>query len=136
MNYNNGDNILPKLLFIYNQNKFEFLSDSLDSKGIITSINQIINKNENIKENIEKKEVNQYIFNYDINNQNFATIITNKYLDNLSFTLYNERFTEITPRKDYSFTIKIEIITTKDTSTTDEILKQILELKKLKLISK
>ncbi len=75
------------------------------------------------------------IFYYDIN-QNFATIITNKYLDNLSFTLYNERFTEITPRKDYSFTIKIEIITTKDTSTTDEILKQILELKKLKLISK
>jgi len=75
------------------------------------------------------------IFFYDIN-QNFATVITNKYLDNLSFTLYNERFTEITPRKDYSFTIKIEIISTSTAITTNETLKQLLELTKLKLISK
>jgi|688.fasta_scaffold37676_7 uncharacterized membrane protein YkgB len=75
------------------------------------------------------------IFFYDIN-QNFATVITNKYLDNLSFTLYNERFTQITPRKDYSFTIKIEIIAAASTLTANDILNQMLELKKLKLISK
>jgi hypothetical protein len=75
------------------------------------------------------------IFFYDIN-QNFATVITNKYLDNLSFTLYNERFTEITPRKDYSFTIKIEIISTASTMTTNYILNQMLDLQKLKMISK
>lgn len=75
------------------------------------------------------------IFFYDIN-QNFATVITNKYLDNLSFTLYNERFTEITPRKDYSFTIKIEIISTGSTMTTNYILNQMLDLQKLKMISK
>jgi hypothetical protein len=75
------------------------------------------------------------IFFYDIN-QNFATVITNKYLDNLSFTLYNERFTEITPRKDYSFTIKIEIIATASAMTSNDILNQMLDLQKLKMISK
>jgi hypothetical protein len=75
------------------------------------------------------------IFYYDIN-QNFATIITNKYLDNLSFTLYNERFTEITPRKDYSFTIKIEIISNSLTVETNNTLKELLDIKKLNLISK
>jgi hypothetical protein len=37
------------------------------------------------------------IFFYDINS-NFSTIITNRYLDNLSFTLFNEQFTEISRR--------------------------------------
>ena len=75
------------------------------------------------------------IFFYDIN-QNFATVITNKYLDNLSFTILNERFTEITPRKDYSFSIKIEIIAESIQTTSSDILNEMLELKKLKLIKK
>ena len=75
------------------------------------------------------------IFFYDIN-QNFSTVITNKYLDNLSFTILNERFTEITPRKDYSFTIKIDIVAESIQKTTSDILTEMLELKKLKLISK
>jgi hypothetical protein len=75
------------------------------------------------------------IFYYDIN-QNFSTIITNKYLDNLSFTLYNERFTQITPRKDYSITIKIEIITNAISIESNNTLKELLDINKLKLISK
>lgn len=75
------------------------------------------------------------IFYYDIN-QNFSTIITNKYLDNLSFTLYNERFTKITPRKDYSITIKIEIITNAVSVESNNTLKELLDINKLKLISK
>lgn len=75
------------------------------------------------------------IFYYDIN-QNFSTIITNKYLDNLSFTLYNERFTKIIPRKDYSITIKIEIITNSISIESNNTLKELLDINKLKLISK
>ena len=59
-----------------------------------------------------------------------------KYLDNLSFTILNERFTEITPRKDYSFSIKIEIIAESIQTTSSDILNEMLELKKLKLIKK
>ena len=50
--------------------------------------------------------------------------------------ILNERFTEITPRKDYSFSIKIEIISESVDTTTKEILSEILEIKKLKLINK
>jgi hypothetical protein len=75
------------------------------------------------------------IFFYDIN-QNFSTVITNKYLDNLSFTLFNERFTEITPRKDYSFTILIEIVANATTGTkTCQLLEEIVDLKKLEMIA-
>ena len=49
------------------------------------------------------------LYFYDLNS-NFSTIITNKYLDNLNIALFNERFTRIEPRKNWSLTIKIEII--------------------------
>jgi hypothetical protein len=76
------------------------------------------------------------IFFYDINS-NFSTIITNRYLDNLSFTLFNEQFTEITPRKNYSFTIRIDIVVASTTlKDSNDTLSQILDLKKMSLISK
>jgi hypothetical protein len=75
------------------------------------------------------------IFFYDINS-NFSTIITNRYLDNLSFTLFNEQFTEITPRKNYSFTIRIDIVITSTNIDNKNTLEQILELKKMSFINK
>jgi hypothetical protein len=70
------------------------------------------------------------LFFFDINS-NFSTIITNRYLDNLSFTLFNEQFTEITPRKNYSFTIRIDIVVPSANIDNKNTLEQILDLKKL-----
>ena len=75
------------------------------------------------------------IFFYDINS-NYATIITNRYLDNLSFTLFNEQFTEITPRKNYSFTIRIDIVITSTNIDNKNTLNELLELKKMSFINK
>ena len=75
------------------------------------------------------------LFFIDINS-NFSTIITNRYLDNLSFTLFNEQFTEITPRKNYSFTIRIDIVVPSTNIDTKNTLEQILDLKKLSFINK
>ena len=75
------------------------------------------------------------LFFFDINS-NFSTIITNRYLDNLSFTLFNEQFTEITPRKNYSFTIRIDIVVPSTNIDTKNTLEQILDLKKLSFINK
>jgi hypothetical protein len=73
------------------------------------------------------------LFFFDINS-NFSTIITNRYLDNLSFTLFNEQFTEITPRKNYSFTIRIDIVVPSTNIDNKNTLEQILDLKKLSFI--
>jgi hypothetical protein len=75
------------------------------------------------------------IFFYDINS-NYGTIITNRYLDNLSFTLFNEQFTEITPRKNYSFTIRIDIVITSTNIDNQKTLTELLELKKMSFINK
>ena len=75
------------------------------------------------------------LFFFDINS-NFSTIITNRYLDNLSFTLFNEQFTEITPRKNYSFTIRIDIVVPSANIDTKNTLEEILDLKKLSFINK
>ena len=75
------------------------------------------------------------IYFHDINS-NYETIILNRYLDNLSFTLYNEQFTEITPRKDYSFTIRIDIVVVSSSAQTKNVLDELLELKKLSFIQK
>jgi hypothetical protein len=75
------------------------------------------------------------LFFFDINS-NFSTIITNRYLDNLSFTLFNEQFTEITPRKNYSFTIRIDIVVPSTNIDTKKTLEQILDLKKMSFINK
>lgn len=75
------------------------------------------------------------IYFHDINS-NYETIILNRYLDNLSFTLYNEQFTEITPRKDYSFTIRIDIVVVSSSTQTKNVLDELLELKKLSFIQK
>ena len=75
------------------------------------------------------------IFFFDING-NYSTIITNRYLDNLSFTLFNEQFTEITPRKNYSFTIRIDIVITSTNIDNKNTLNELLELKKMSFINK
>lgn len=75
------------------------------------------------------------LYFYDINS-NFSTIINNKYLDNLNLRLVNERFTQIEPRKDWSFTCKIEIITMKRDLAVQNILTELLDLTKLKLARK
>jgi hypothetical protein len=75
------------------------------------------------------------IYFHDINS-NFSTVITNRYLDNLSFTLFNENFTEINPRKNYSFTIRIDIVVPSTSITTQKTLDEILQLKKMSFINK
>jgi hypothetical protein len=75
------------------------------------------------------------LYFYDLNS-NFSTIITNKYLDNLNLTLFNERFTQIEPRKDWTFTIKIEIIRPKIENETKNLLSELVEITKLKFLKK
>lgn len=75
------------------------------------------------------------LYFFDLNN-NFSTIITNKYLDNLSLSLFNERFTAIEPRKNWSCTIKIEIVRPKVEALTYQVMTEILELTRLKFLNK
>lgn len=75
------------------------------------------------------------LYFYDLNS-NFSTIITNKYLDNLNLTLFNERFTKIEPRKNWTFTIKIEIIRPRAENKTMDIMRELLDLTKLKFMKK
>ena len=75
------------------------------------------------------------LYFYDIN-ANFATIIQNKYIDNLNISLFNERFTQIEPRKDWSLTCKIEIIRPRAENATQMLIQELLELEKLKLARK
>ena len=75
------------------------------------------------------------IFFYDLNS-NFSTIISNKYLDNLNLTLFNERFTKIEPRKDWTFTIKIEIIRPRIEIENTKHMKDLLDITKLKFMKK
>jgi len=69
-------------------------------------------------------------------NSNFSTIISNKYLDNLNMMLLNERFTPIEPRKNWSFTMKIEIIRPKVEGKLLKVMEEMLELTRLKFLNK
>jgi hypothetical protein len=75
------------------------------------------------------------LYFYDLNS-NFSTIITNKYLDNLNIFLFNERFTKIEPRKNWSFTVKIDIIRPHTENKTTQLLKELLDITKLKFMKK
>lgn len=75
------------------------------------------------------------LYFYDLNG-NFSTIIQNKYIDNLNVTLFNERFTQIEPRKDWTFTIKIDIIRPHASQNTEQHLNELLELEKIKFLKK
>jgi len=75
------------------------------------------------------------LFFYDLNS-NFSTIIDNKYIDNLNLILFNERFTPIEPRKNWTFTIKIDIIRGRAENQTAEALSELVELEKMKLLRK
>ena len=75
------------------------------------------------------------LYFYDLNS-NFSTIITNKYLDNLNIFLFNERFTQIEPRKNWTFTMKIDIIRPHTENKTTQILKELLDITKLKFMKK
>lgn len=75
------------------------------------------------------------LYFYDLNG-NFSTIISNKYLDNLNLTLFNERFTKIEPRKNWTFTIKIEIIRPHTERKTTQILQELVDITKLKFMKK
>ena len=75
------------------------------------------------------------LYFYDLNS-NFSTIITNKYLDNLNIFLFNERFTQIEPRKNWTFTMKIDIIRPHTENKTTQLLKELLDITKLKFMKK
>jgi len=75
------------------------------------------------------------LYFFDLNG-NFSTIIENKYLDNLDLDLRNERFTSIEPRKDWTFTMKIEIIRPKVEDRMLDALQEMLELTRLKFLKK
>jgi hypothetical protein len=73
------------------------------------------------------------LYFYDLNG-NFSTIIANKYLDNLNLTLVNERFTVIEPRKEWSFTIQIDIIRGRAENETSKLLKELVDITKMKML--
>ena len=75
------------------------------------------------------------LYFFDLNG-NFSTIISNKYLDNLNIQLRNERFSNIEPRKNWTFTIKIEIIRPKVEDRMLIALEEMLELTRLKFLKK
>ena len=75
------------------------------------------------------------LYFYDLNS-NFSTIIANKYLDNLNMTLFNERFTVIEPRKNWTFTIKIDIIRGRAENETHQLTKELVDMTKMKMLNK
>jgi hypothetical protein len=75
------------------------------------------------------------LYFYDIN-ANFSTIIENKYIDNLSLTLFNEQFTQIEPRKDWTLTVKIEIVRPDTNLSSTSALSELLDLEKMKILRK
>jgi len=75
------------------------------------------------------------LYFFDLNG-NFSTIIDNKYLDNLNIELYNERRTPVEPRKDWTFTIKIEIIRPRVEEKLNAATQEMLELTRLKFLKK
>ena len=74
------------------------------------------------------------IFFYDING-NYSSIISNTYLDNLNIELVNERFTRIEPRKNWTATIKIDIIRTRAELDMKDHMQEMLELEKLRFFN-
>jgi hypothetical protein len=75
------------------------------------------------------------LYFFDLNG-NFSTIIDNKYLDNLNIKLLNERLTPIEPRKNWTFTIKLEVIRPKVEEKMNEAMQELLELTRLKFLKK
>tara|TARA_R110000803_G_scaffold52584_4_gene108187 strand:- start:535 stop:1536 length:1002 start_codon:yes stop_codon:yes gene_type:complete len=75
------------------------------------------------------------LYFYDLNG-NFSTVIVNKYIDNLNLSLFNERFTVIEPRKDWTFTIKIDIIRGRAENETSKLTQELVDMTKLKMINK
>jgi hypothetical protein len=75
------------------------------------------------------------LFFYDLNS-NFSTVIQNKYIDNLNLTLFNERFTVVEPRKDWTFTIKIDVIRGRAENETSRLLKELVDITKMKMLNK
>ena len=65
-----------------------------------------------------------------------STIIENKYIDNLSLTLFNEQFTQIEPRKDWTLTVKIEIVRPDTNLSSTSALSELLDLEKMKILRK
>ena len=49
----------------------------------------------------------------------------------VNITLFNERFTQIEPRKNWTFTIKIEIIRPRAENATADRLSELLDITKL-----
>ena len=75
------------------------------------------------------------LYFYDLNS-NFSTVIANKYIDNLNLSLFNERFTIIQPRKDWTFTIKIDIIRGRAENETLKLTKELVDITKMKMLNK
>ena len=75
------------------------------------------------------------LFFYDLNS-NFSTMISNKYIDNLSLTLFNERFTKIEPRKDWTFTMKIDVVRKHADGKSSELLQEMVDMTKMKIVKK
>jgi hypothetical protein len=74
------------------------------------------------------------IFFYDING-NYSSLISNTYLDNLNIELVNERFTRIEPRKNWTATIKIDIIRTRAEVDMKQHMQEMLELERLRFFN-
>ena len=77
---------------------------------------------------------NSTIFFFDINN-NYQSIINNTYLDNLNIKLVNERFTQIEPRKNWTATVKIDIIRTRAELDMKQHLQEMLEIDRLRFLN-
>lgn len=75
------------------------------------------------------------IYYFDVNGT-FSTIIANQYLDNLSLRLVNERFSAIEPKKEWTFTVKIDVLEENPDVNIKDNISKILDLNKLKFVKK
>jgi len=116
------------------QNLFITIANSCSNYGNANTANSFTASNILAKIPVSNPPFSVLYF-YDLNS-NFNTIILNKYLDNLNLTLFNERFTRIEPRKNWTLTIKIEIIRNSTSAEVLKTLKKSLELDKLKMVRK
>ena len=116
------------------QNLYVTIQNSCDNYGNANIANTFTGSNILAKIPVSNPPFSTLYF-YDLNS-NFSTVITNKYIDNLNLTLFNERFTIIEPRKNWTFTIKIEIIRGRAENETSKLTRELVDITKMKMLNK
>ena len=117
------------------ENLYVTVQNSCSNYGNVNVVNTFTSSNILAKIPVSSPPFSTLYF-YDVNG-NFSTLISNSYLDNLNLTLFNERFTKIEPRKNWTFTIKIEVLRpARHASETKEGIQELVNMTKMKMIKK